>query len=212
MKNHSLSTFKGNFIEYNRGFYRILQHAPIIAKCITVSLTSVFIWTWFHNRGLYFRKMNDVIGIAITFIGVAYGVHIGLVLAKVGGEFKKMSAAVVKKNLRVYLTYRDEQITSGTHMTLISLAILVLTLVISLDFGEIVWAGRLVVFATTYTFALLQLTAVQMDDPMNTTWFQVKVPPHWPFVNIDDFFDENTKESAITLAKQEAEKRKQEKK
>lgn len=178
-----------NFIASNRRWTVVKRHAPMILKPLVAALLSVGVWHLLRHCGIHFSAKSEipVTAAVIPTIAIVYGVFAALVLAGVWEEYKTISFAVVQKDRIKFLIHRDEQIPIMIHLLLGTLAITLITLVMLLHYEDI-WAGRVSVFAISFTLVLLGVVAVELDNPLHSVWFHKKVPTTWLTADLEEEF------------------------
>ena len=179
---------RANFIHYNRGFTAVKRHLPMILKPFIFSLIMVLIWKVLRDYGIHLNKESEVsiTAAVIPVIGIIYGVKAGLVLNNVWEEYKKMSTAVIKKDIDTFLLYRDEQIPIVIHLLLGVLAFFILVLIMLLNYDDI-WTGIVSVFSASFVLFIMSVVAIELDHPTRSIWFKERIPEEWLEIDIVEY-------------------------
>jgi hypothetical protein len=178
---------KGNFIYKNRISTTINQHALMVLIPGSVGAITVLLWQYVRLHHLYMDKADTPITIGVTLMGVIYAIFAGTTINTTWEKYKKISSAVVRKNKADFLELRDEKMPIRLHILLGGLAIIIQFYMMMATYEDI-QAGETIVFVTAFSLCLVGMVAIELDNPMKSTWFQRKILPDWLEADVEEFF------------------------
>ena len=179
-----------NFIATNRRLTTVRRHIPVVLKPLIVALLGVALWKFvFYDSGITFGKEseNPILFLILPLVSFVYVIFASIAVGSVFDEYKKLSQAVVQKDLDTFLTHRDEQLPILIHI-LIGVPSIILVVLSLLFHYENLYIGMSAIFAVFYVVASTWMVVTELDNFRNSIWFKHKVPTDWYEIDVEEYF------------------------
>lgn len=177
------------------------KHLHFLFKPFCFGVLSVIVWNWTRNQGFYFSETDGdhLIAGAAVIVGIVYGAIAGFLLADVFSTYKKAVLAVLEKDKRTFLYYRDERLPISLHLLVIVWSAPLLGIIGGLEYQHFL-AGFAAVFSVAFALALYLAVIIELQSFSKSLWFAERIPKDWLEADVDHFF-ELDKEEKKTEAK-----------
>jgi len=178
-----------NYISNNKGYILIRKHVPVLLKAVFVAILFAIVQYFVNYYGFSFQKeaKEPILFLAMAFSFFVYVIFAGYAINRVLDESKEVSKAIVKKDLKTFLLYRDEQLPILIHLPLGLVAIIIIFFIILFPYPD-EYIATTTVFAIVFMMALLFVIIRELDYYENSLWFREKTPQEWWDIEIDDYF------------------------
>lgn len=179
-----------NFIPWNRGWYTVKRHLPIIFKPFIASVVMLFIWKYgLQNYGVVLDKEaeNPILFIIMPLVAFTYVIFISVAIESVFSEYKVISRCVLKGDLETFLLYRDEQLPITIHILIGVPALIMMVLSMMFNYHNFL-IGAITIFSIVFVIILTWTITTELDDYERSIWFKEKIPKEWFKIDIEEFF------------------------
>lgn len=182
-----------NYIPWNRNWYTVKRHLPIILKPTILALVAVLAWKFLllnTDTNLGHQTENPLIFVVLPMVAFVYVIFAGIAVESVFQEYKTISRCVVKKDVETFLLHRDEQLPIVMHLLVGAPSVLLVLLVMLLEYSNVA-IGYATVFSVVFVVVLTWVISTELDSYEKSIWFKEKIPKDWFEIDIDEFFTQS---------------------
>lgn len=165
------------------------KHARLLFRPLCFAFSATIVWNLAHENGFCFSQTDgsDLIGGTAVIIGFVYAMLAGWLLSDVFGTYKKAVLAVLTKDKRTFLFYRDERLPINLHLLVMVCSFPLFIIIGGLNY-EYFWAGFTSVFWVALIFGLYLGVITELQNFSKSLWFAERIPKEWLDEDVDKFF------------------------
>lgn len=170
------------------------RHALLLFKTFVFSSTTTFMWyeTWIRGYRFAEDDKDIIIGAIIMTFGVTYGISLSWIFSGLGETYKKVVVAVLEKDERTLMMWRDERMPIAVHLSIGIPSLFLLGGIGAVSYRHVL-TGGISIFAVSFMLVFFWYVAREIENPLKGAWFRERVDP-WLFEqDVDTYFGLGTK-------------------